>query len=210
MILTSHQSDKGFTLLEVIVVLTITSLITAILMQGLGIVLNTRLRVADELVRIETVSLQNSVIKSPLVGVLPGLDESENSFSGQERRIKGLTLTPLRGTMGAPTSFEMALQYVSRDNVTELVYLEEGYNPVRLAKWEGDTGEFSYRGRSGDWRTSWPPRPGVLNPDEKFKQTPSSIKIESGLPLFSSVIRVMGPHNRLSPVRTGPFGTISR
>ena len=150
------------------------------------------------------------MIKAPLLGVLPGFDESENSFSGQERRLKGLTLTALRGTMGAPTPFEMFLQYVSRDNVTELVYLEEGYNPVRLAKWEGDTGEFSYRGRSGDWRTSWPPRPSVLNPDEKFKQTPSSIKIESGLPLFSSVIRVMGPHNRLSPVRTGPFGTISR
>ena len=61
MTIPSHQSDKGFTLLEVIVVLTITSLITAILMQGLGIVLNTRLLVAGELVSIETVSLQNAL-----------------------------------------------------------------------------------------------------------------------------------------------------
>lgn len=206
----THQLRRGFTLLEVIVVLTITSLITAILMQGLSIVLDTRLRVARELVRIETLSLQSSIIKSPLVGVLPGFDESKDSFSGQERRLRGLTLTPLRGTIGAPTSFEMFLQYISKDDATELVYIEEGYEPVRLAKWEGDSGAFSYRGRSGDWRKSWPPNPSALYPDELFKQTPISIQIVSGLPLFSSVTRVMGPHERLNPVRTGPFGSISQ
>ncbi|MDG2243291.1 MAG: type II secretion system protein [Rhodospirillaceae bacterium] len=195
--------QKGFTLLEVIVVLLISSLISAILFSGLSLVLDTRYRVINALTRIETIGLQSSIMTSPLRSMIPDHTDEPGVFAGDSRRLKGLTLSPLYGASGAPTAFAMELDYSLTDNETALTYYEMGYDSVVLTSWAGNVGAFSYRGRTGDWSASWPPR----NADKPL-QVPRTVRIDTGMeqrPVH--ITRVMGPHNR--PIRTQdlPFGT---
>ena len=197
------STEKGFTLLEVIVVLMISSLIATILFQGLSLVLDTRFRVANALTRIEVTGLQSSIITSPLRGMVPDHSNEPGVFAGDGRSLKGLTLNPLYGTNGAPTAFAMELGYDLTDNLTALTYYELGYDAVVLARWLGNTGGFSYRGRTGDWNRTWPPT-GVDRP----VQVPRTVRIDTGIeqqPVH--IVRVMGPHNRALRTEDLPFGT---
>ena len=199
---------KGFTLLEVIVVLMISSLITAILVQGLSLVLDTRFRVMNELTRIETLGIQNSVVTSPLRALIPDHQYGDHVFVGAERRLKGLTISPLQGTNGAPTVFSMTLDYDVTDDTTSLTYLEQGYEPVQIAHWQGDTGIFSYRGRVDGWLERWPPQLTPFTRPETILQVPRTIRLDRGREQVSYIVRVMGPYNRLNRAGDSPFGNI--
>ena len=202
----NSNRQRGFTLLEVIVVLMISSLIATILVQGLSLVLNTRFRVMSALTRIETEGLQTNIIVTPLRGLLPDHQGELGFFAGNTRQLKGLTLSPLHGTMGAPTVFSMTLERKTRDDETALNYLENGYEPVELARWPGNVGEFSYVGRDGVWKNRWPV---VLPTDaEKMLQVPRTIRLDTGLETRPvHVVRVMGPHNRPVRLQDTPFRT---
>lgn len=201
-----HNRQRGFTLLEVIVVLMISSLIATILIQSLSLVLNTRIRVMDSLTQIETEGLQTSIITTPLRGLLPDHKGELGVFAGNSKQLKGLTLSPLHGTTGAPTPFAMTLVHKIGDDETALNYFENGYEPVELASWPGNVGEFSYVGRKGVWRNRWP---ATLPTDaEKMLQVPRTIRLDTGLesrPIH--VVRVMGPHRRQLRLQDTPFST---
>jgi len=205
MIRVNRHQQRGFTLLEVIVVLMISSLIATILVQGLSLVLNTRFRVMNALTRIETEGLQTSVIVTPLRGLLPDHKDEPGVFAGNSKQLKGLTLSPLNGTTGAPTPFAMILEYKSGDETT-LNYYETGYEPVELARWPGNVGAFSYVGRKGVWQNRWP---AVLpSAAEKMLQVPRTIRLDTGLETRPvHVVRIMGPHNRPLRLQDTPFST---
>jgi len=198
------REDRGFTLLEVIVVLMISSLITAILFQGLSLILDTRFRVINALTRIESVGLQESIVTTPLRGMLPDHKGELGVFAGDERRLKGLTLSPLYGTIGAPTAFAMTLDHNITEDETLLIYVEVGYDPVVIARWPGDIGAFSYLGRKGDWEKRWPPFSAA--PDTI--QVPRTVRLDTGSEIRPThVVRVMGPHNRLVRLQDTPFAS---
>ena len=197
----SLLAARGFTLLEVIVVLMISGLIAAILMQGLSLVLNARIRVADAIDNLDKKGIQTSILTSPLKGVLPDYADGPDIFVGEQRRIRGLTLTPLQGTQGAPTGFGMILEYDQVEDATYITYFERGYDPVELARWPGSEGEFSYRGKSGDWEKSWPPR------RDDVIQSPRTIRFSTGLQSTAYIVRVMAPHDRSRRMQDGPFGS---
>ncbi len=88
MIRVNRHQQRGFTLLEVIVVLMISSLIATILVQGLSLVLNTRFRVMNALTRIETEGLQTSVIVTPLRGLLPDHKDEPGVLRGEFKATK--------------------------------------------------------------------------------------------------------------------------
>lgn len=195
------QTSAGFTLLEVIVVLVITSLVTTILMQGLSVILDTKLRFARALTSLEVEGLQTSIISTPLKGLMPDYPDGNDTFVGNERRLRGLTLSPLQGIDGAPTRIALAIDFDVTENVTKLTYFELGYEPVELTKWPGNEGRFFYRGRFGDWANSWPP------PGDEFVQAPRTVRIETGLERRSDlIIQVMAPHERPFRVQDTPLG----
>jgi prepilin-type N-terminal cleavage/methylation domain-containing protein len=193
---------NGFTLLEVIVVLMISGLIAAVLMQGLSLMLESRLRVAGAIDGIDRKGIQTSILTSPLRGVLPDYYDGPDVFAGYQKQMRGLTLSPLQGTSGAPTGFGMNLDYDSLKNTTTITYYERGYDPLELAQWLGNLGEFSYRGRNGDWEESWPPR------RDDAKQAPRTIRVLTGLQDTAYVIRIMAPHDRVGRRQDGPFGDV--
>lgn len=196
------RKQHGFTLIEVLVVLIMTSLITAILMQALSLVLDTRFRIRDALINNEALALQKSILTQPVVGILPDYTDGPDRFVGESTRMRGLTLTPLQGTSGAPTGFGLLIQYNSQSAMSELTYLERGFDPVKLAEWEGNFGSFSYRGQNGDWSRTWP------IPGDLIEPTPRTIRLITGLSPSEYVILIMGPRERIGRIQDTPFGAV--
>ncbi len=197
----AKQLQAGFTLIEVLVVLVMTSLISAILMQALSLVLDTRFKVRDALADSESVALNRSVLTFPMTGVLPDYDDGPDRFAGQSKRMRGLTLTPLHGTAGAPTGFGLMIQYNAGSGMSELTYLERGFDPVKLAEWPGDVGAFTYMGRSGDWSNIWPV------PGDLIEPAPRTIRMTTGLSPAEYYVRIMGPHERIGRIQDTPLGS---
>ena len=194
-----YRYQKGFTLLEVIVTLMIASLISVILMQSMSTMLNMRYKFKKELMSTERVGIQNSIITSPLLGIFPDFNDGEYRFSGEKKSIRGLTLTPLQGTTGAPTGFGMDIIYDSSSNSSKLIYKEKGFESIEIAQWSGDNGSFEYKGNKGKWSNRWP-----IQNDLK-DQTPRTLKFNSNLTQKSYVIRVTSTADRIIRLKDTPF-----
>ena len=180
----------------------ISGLIAVVLMQGLSLFLNARLRIADAIDNLELQGLQESILTTPLQGVMPDYLDGPDVFFGEQRRMRGLTISPLQGTSGAPTGFGMLLEYDSSSDATILTYFERGYDPIEIARWDGDVGAFTYRGLEGDWSAVW------SNREDRNKQVPRTIQMMTGLQNTAYVVSVMAPHDRFGRAQDGPFGDV--
>lgn len=195
----------GFTLLETLVVLVITSLVSVVLVQGFGLMLAARGSVETELVEADQFILQSSLVLEPLRGVVPDYVERPNVFAGAARTLHGLTVKPLRERPGSPVGFAMTLDYRTDSNETVVTYSEQGAAPVILGRWRGNSGSFSYRDRTGGWTSAWPPAAVVTNDSV---QTPWLIRVETGGDKPSSLIAsVNGAHRRPARRMDTPFAT---
>lgn len=199
----SGRDSAGFTLLETIVVLVITALVSVVLVQGMGLVLSARTSVENKLVDADQYILQRNVLLDPLRGVIPDYPERPNIFNGQLRMVHGFTVKPLQERLGSPVGFTMAMDYDSGANETVMTYREDKSDPIVIARWPGNVGAFYYRDRAGPWNESWPP-PGTG--DNPVSQTPWLIRIEMGEGTPSSLIAsVDGSHRRPLRMIDTPF-----
>ena len=193
-----HLSLKGFTLFETLVVLVITALMGAVLMQGFGIVLATRLSVTNTIANLQDTVLKQNIPVEPLRGILPDYKANPNEFHGQARVLNGQTLRPLLSPPGAPTPFKMTLDYDGARNMTALVYEEPGRPKTELAQWPGSSQSFKYRDIAGEWVSVWPPQAST-------SQTPWLIWIDVGQGLAPLIASVAGPHDRVTRLQDSPF-----
>lgn len=196
----NKASTCGFTLLEVIVVLVVSSLISAILMQGLSLVLETQARVSQNIVDNQAKALEYNIIKTPLEALIPDYLDGENIFSGEEKKISGLTLQPLRGVNISPTAFTLSLEYQTQNNSTILIYEETNFGPIELATWKGKEGKFLYLTDTGNWQNSWK----ITN--SRYNQVPKTIGLSTKVDSIQYIVRVRGPHDRSDRMQDGPFG----
>jgi prepilin-type N-terminal cleavage/methylation domain-containing protein len=200
--------SAGFTLLETLVVLVITSLISVVLVQGFGLVLAARTSVQNKLVDLDQTVLTQNVFLDPLRGILPDYPDRPNIFAGDARRLHGLTIHALESRAGAPVPFSMWLDFDAGTNQTILSYQEQGRPAIALGHWDGNQGSFSYRDRTGAWNPAWPLPPplGALAP-----QTPWLIRIEIGAGFPSTLVAAVdGPHQRPFRLMDSPIGAASR
>jgi prepilin-type N-terminal cleavage/methylation domain-containing protein len=193
-------TSRGFTLFEMIVVIVITGLMAAVLLQGLSMVLRTRLSVSSTIADLQTVVVGQNVPVDPLRGILPDYSNNPNQFKGQARTMSGQTLRPLLSPPGAPTPFKMSLDYDGGSNQTVLTYEEPGRAKTELARWPGSDQSFKYRDVSGDWQSSWPPQAST-------SQTPWLIWIDTGPTAAPLVAAVSGPHDRVTRLEDSPFAS---
>ena len=147
---------RGFTLLEVLVVLVITALVSAVLMQGMGLVLGLRDNLGEKLLDLDHLSLERNRVILPLEGLIPDFDDGVDKFKGVEGRVSGLTLKPLLRREGRPTRFSFNLKYDERTNLNTLLYQEGNDSVVTLSTWEGGQARFRYIGVDDQWVESWP------------------------------------------------------
>ncbi len=198
------RQTRGFTLLETLVVLVITSLVSVVLVQGFGLILAARTSVQTKLVDLDRLVLERNLFLEPLRGILPDYPERPHVFVGEARQLHGLTARALEERLGAVVPFTLSMEFDAGKDRTSLIYQEESAEPRTLGSWEGDVGAFSYRDRVGDWQDSWHPDPAVTS------QTPWLIKLDLGTGFPSSLIAsVAGPHQR-RPRLQDVFGSGSR
>lgn len=155
-----HPGQAGFTLLEVLVVLVITSLITSILFEALAQVYSLRASMGRSMERLEEYVLVENLVRATLISVYPDEDGGKDIFAGEAKEISGLTLTPVAGRYGVPSKFTFQIGEGPVAGSARLSYLDETGKKFMVAEWPDASASFSYRGPDTGWRDSWPPAQG--------------------------------------------------
>lgn len=195
--------SRGFTLLEALVVLVITGLISVVLVQGFGLLLSARTSVQDKIVAVDEALVEQNLFLEPLRGVVPDYPDRPHMFIGEPQRLHGLTARPLQARAGSPVPFTLTITYERQTNRTSLTYQEDNTEPMIIGSWEGEKGAFAYRDIAGAWRDTWP-----VQDDQKAPQTPWLIRISKGTGFPANLVAsVGGTHRRPLRFRDTPFGS---
>lgn len=198
-----RSSQRGFTLLEALVVLMITALVSVVLVQGFGLLLGARTTVQDKLVSVNEAVLEQSLFLEPLRGIVPDYPERPHVFVGEAERLHGITIRPLQARTGTPVPFTLTISYDAKADRMALTYQEDNASPLVVGTWAGRKGSFAYRDLTGDWSTAWPPE---NNPEAP--QTPWLVRLEKGTGFPANMVAsVGGTHRRPLRFRDTPFGS---
>lgn len=129
-----RTSQRGFTLVEMLVVLVLTALVVGMVFEGLGRVADLRVRLARHLDGALDETITGSWFRSSVAALQTDLEGAPDAFRGGPQEMSGLTLKPIELPAGAPTAFAWRL------------VAETASQSVRLG----------YRGADGAWRRSRP------------------------------------------------------
>ena len=152
------RRSAGFTLVEVLVVLVIGSLVSALLFQMLAQTYRLRSRFAEQLAESQTGRMRADWLRQSLRGLESLTQDAPSRFSGQSTTLQGLTSAPIgqRGT----SLRDFRLEWAPRPSGWELRYSDgETPWPLWAAGAAGRPG-FRYIDDQGDEHEQWPP-PGT-------------------------------------------------
>jgi prepilin-type N-terminal cleavage/methylation domain-containing protein len=151
------SNDHGFTLLEMLVVLLITSLIFVLLMEALNQVfhMQTRLETRNEGSIDE--ELAAVWLRDAVAGLQPDQRLAPHVFRGDAHRIEGITTNPVSAQRGGvPTVISLSIESDRLKGESFLRY-EDGETRVTLLSKPIDDMRFRYLGDGGDAFDDWPP-----------------------------------------------------
>jgi len=171
----SIAGQRGFTLLEMLVVLILTGMITGILTQGLHQVFRLQTNFGRELFNTQQGEMYTEWFRQSVNGLMPDYDDGKYKFKGTEREFSGMTLAPLNAANEALLPFVWRLRFDQKTGQTRLQYGQEENTPVVLA-WPGNSGKFVYFDAKGEPHAGWPPQSG------KWPQLPKAIYLENQNP----------------------------
>lgn len=170
----------GFTLLETLVMLIISSLTVMLLFQTLAGFNHSRERIAAlEGVRNNDVVVLGwvrdsfrGVVAIDAPGTTPKPDDPAAGLRGTIDGFTALTMAPLLGPAGNPVKVRWGIE---RDTGgSHLVYQEEGRPPLTLPLRDAGDLHFAYLDHDGKVVTSWPPKLGLQAP------LPTAIELQFG------------------------------
>ena len=169
---------RGFTLIEILVVLVITGFIVAILLQALQQVFRLQTHFGSEIFHTQRGAMYTEWFRQSINGLMPDAAEGKQKFAGERRRMSGLTLFPLNQESGAPASFVWRLEFDARSGQTGLYFDDDGQkqDTLPILAWQGNDGRFIYIDAENESHDSWPPFLG------NWPQLPNAIYMESGTP----------------------------
>ncbi|WP_460534373.1 prepilin-type N-terminal cleavage/methylation domain-containing protein [Chitinimonas naiadis] len=182
------QRSKGFTLLEMLVVMVITSLMATILFSGLHWVLQLRQRFTETASTAPNQAMYQAWFRQIIEGLQPDYREGKGYFRGSEREIAGMTTAPFTTEYGAPEQISLSLAYQAADNRTELRVMLRGQSYL-LDSWPGRAGRFEYEDNAGQRTSVWEIK------EASREQIPAAILLyrESNGPLVVAATP-LGPH----------------
>lgn len=171
--MTKDQS-RGFTLVEILVVMIITGFIVAILLQSLQQVFRLQIHFGHEIFHTQNGAMYADWYRQSINGLMPDYQDGKHKFRGERRQMSGLTLSPLGIENSAVAPFSWRLEFDPRSGQSGLFYGDAKSTEPILA-WEGNSGHFSYLDEKNAAHESWPPFLG------KWPQLPVAIYLESGM-----------------------------
>ena len=144
----------GLTLLELLVVLVLTSLLGTLAIQGVGFFLG----------RYETVTrvgktaaltvLRRQWFASTVEGMVPSL-RGTRRFQGRETTLEGTTLRSLAAQPGRPTRVRWSID-PNDEGASHVVYTEEGGVTWTVLTVREPGLSFEYADAAGRWHARWP------------------------------------------------------
>lgn len=164
--------NKGFTLLEVLVVLVLLSLLSGALFEGLSFTLRIRQGILTQMDRQRRGILQSFWIRSVISGTQPVSLPRKGNFIGQSGSVSGTSNGTLGGIPGAPGLY--SLEFKKENNVLTLLYSDQYGSRFSLGQWDGAVGKFVfvYQFKTFD---QWPPKTLVTT---GYPQIPDSIMLQ--------------------------------
>lgn len=149
-----HGASKGFTVMEVLVVILLVSLMSGVLMQAGIQVLKLRkwfLVVSHH----QTANrLQSHWFRSVTAALTPGRQEDNTVFSGRSDHFQGMTLDALTDMTGIPV--RVALDLISRDGSIVLRYRQDDGTEWEIGQWDASHAGFFFLNAMGKGYTEWP------------------------------------------------------
>ena len=152
---------RGFTLLEMLVVLVLVAFVSTLILQGFSFIFQLRSRFLVQLDDLQRGAIQEHWFRSSTAAIVTDYRDGEHIFKGEEREFSGLTLVALDAMMGAPTAFAWQLKYTGGSMV--LRYQNSKGEYWEVARWLGEEGYFRYMAKDGEWHSQWPPKFGLIS-----------------------------------------------
>ena len=146
-------SAAGVSLLEMLVVLVLASLLSTLLVQGLGFFLAGMEAVQRHSGRAAAVAMQQHWFSSTVAAMTPYLAPDRN-FIGDALAFAGVTQAPLNAPPGLPRKIRWSIA----DGDTVL-YAEDGEPDWTVLQEPGAALRFEYAGLDGQWRSQWQASP---------------------------------------------------
>ena len=171
----SRSQSRGFTLVEILVVLIISGFIVTILLQSLHQVFRLQTQFDNEIFHTQNGAMYADWFRQSINGLVPDYDGGKQKFRGEQRSMSGLTLAPLDRETGTLTPFVWRLEFDARADQTRLVYGDANDKAaLQILRWQSNNGRFIYVDVENEAHDSWPPFLG------RWPQLPSAIYLESG------------------------------
>lgn len=188
----SLEKQKGFSLLEMLVVLILTSMITGILMQGLHLAFRLQTHFGKELFNTQQGEMYKQWFRQTVNGLMPEYADGKYKFKGSQREFSGMTLSPLDTAVEALVPFAWRLAFEPKTGETQLQY-GSGDDAKAIVAWRGYSGRFVYFDADGEPHDDWPPLLG------KWPQLPRAIYLDNQSTNDPSIIVAvpMGPESPL-------------
>lgn len=171
-ILSSARRPKGFTLVEVLVVLILVSIIATLLIQGVGIILSLRYRAVNFVDQQQHNQLRSAWVTALLNGLVPDRPGRDHLFKGSPNRLDGLSIQTLSAPIGLPR--HIILKFEQQGTDTVLSYQQDRIQWL-LGRWPTSKAVFNYLDPQGQWHDHWPPKDVT-----EYSQLPMALMLQVG------------------------------
>ena len=147
------RTAKGLTLLELLVVIVLVSLLSTLVIQGVGFYLGKYQIVRRVQHEASLGLLHQRWFASTVRGMVPHRLERLR-FAGDGAAFEGFTLQPLAAEPGMPMNVRWSI--TADSNSQTVAYSEEGNVEWKVLKLEGADLSFQYADVNASWHDSWP------------------------------------------------------
>ena len=163
----SKRAQRGLTLLEVLVVLTLISLISGILFQGYGYMMGNYQRIRER----QATELRTSLVTHwwrSSISTLVAYYEDDLRFTGDQSGLRGASFMPLITAPGRAREIRWFLEY--ERGTASLFYEQPPARPIAVEIWKDVEGAyFEYLNDADEWTENW----GT----EGVRQLPRAVRI---------------------------------
>lgn len=162
----------GFTLLEILVVLLLSTMIGGLLLQGMEQVYRLQRQLGQETFNSGEGEMLASMFRESIRGLSTDYSEGKNRLKGDARQLSAISTNALSTELGAPAPISWRLLYDSNTGQTSLRYGKDEQSPV-IFSWPGKEGKFIYLDTKMQRHETWPPPTGL------WPQLPAVIILET-------------------------------
>ena len=172
----TRRRERGFTLLEVLVVMILTGLVSTILFEGLAQAVRIRQNAGVESAQLQRDAMRLAWYRQLVNGLIPDLPNGATRFQGGPTSFRGLSLNPVSVDSGAlaPVGVTLAVDVATRTTALRVSSDESAAatKTIDLLHLAGTDFAFAYLDDDGHRSSVWPPQTLAARP-----QLPAAIWI---------------------------------